>query len=75
MSDVDAMRLCVVPPGPFCMGSAKDEPNAFEDEQPQTPEFDVSYGYAIGQYPVSNAHYQTLWMEGAMRTRPGGAQP
>lgn len=53
---VDAMRLCVVPAGPFCMGSQND-PEAESTESPATENADVPYAYAIGEHPITNAQF------------------
>lgn len=55
--DVDAMRFCVVPPGPFCMGSDDADPEALDSEKGNPPQVEVPYAYAIGQHPVTNAQY------------------
>ncbi len=54
---VDAMRLCVVPAGPFCMGSQED-PEAFSDESPASPNQDVPYTYAVSEHPITNAQFK-----------------
>jgi len=54
---VDAMRLCFVPAGPFFMGSADGDGDAFK---PHDPRFDIAYGYAISQYAVTNAQFQQI---------------
>lgn len=59
---VDEMRLCYVPPGPFLMGSDDSDPDAFDEEKCADPEwnqhgYDVSYGYLIGQHPITTAQY------------------
>jgi formylglycine-generating enzyme required for sulfatase activity len=56
--DVDAMRLCLVPAGPFCMGSPADDKDAYDDERSPEPQCDVPYAYAITQHPITNAQYQ-----------------
>ena len=64
VTDVDAMHLCAVPPGPFCMGSAADEDNSYDDEKPQSPQFAQDDWYAIGQHPISNAQFAQFVDEG-----------
>ena len=59
---VDEMRLCYVPPGPFMMGSDDGDPDAFDDEKCADPEWnqngcDITYGYLIGQHPITTAQY------------------
>jgi len=61
---VDAMWFCLVPPGPFFMGSDDSDQEAFNTERPCHPNFDIPYGYAIGQYPVTNAQFQEFVKEG-----------
>ena len=50
-----AMEFCWVPPGSFWMGS-QDDPDAEKDESPKG--IDLSYGYWIGRYPVTNAQFE-----------------
>ncbi len=51
---------CLVPPGPFLMGSRKgDDPDAYEDEMPQH-EYDIAYPYFIARYPVTNAQFRAF---------------
>jgi formylglycine-generating enzyme required for sulfatase activity len=59
---VDEMRLCYVSAGPFFMGSDQGDPDAFDDEKCIHPDwyqagYDVTYGYLIGQHPVTTAQY------------------
>jgi formylglycine-generating enzyme required for sulfatase activity len=59
-TDVDAMRLCVVPAGPFRMGSAPDDKDAYDDEKTLFPQHNVDYDYAIGQHPITNAQFKAF---------------
>ena len=53
--DVDAMQFCLVPAGPFWMGSREDDPDSRSDERPQH-QLDLP-DYAIGRYPVTQAQF------------------
>ena len=58
----DAMRFCLVPPGPFLMGSEPADSGAYDDEKCGEQEwleqgFDIPYAYWIGQHPVTNAQF------------------
>ena len=55
--DVDAMPFCWVPAGPFSMGS--DDPAAADREKPSHT-VRLAYDYWLGQYPVTQAQYQTF---------------
>ncbi len=71
--DVDKMQLCVVPSGPFILGSDKAVDD-MADEAWGKPH-DIGYDYFIGRFPVANAQYnifvadpqgyadETLWPE------------
>ncbi|MFO0606154.1 MAG: SUMF1/EgtB/PvdO family nonheme iron enzyme [Polyangiales bacterium] len=54
---VTGMTLLWVPPGRFVMGSANDDPQAYDDEKP-AHEVTLSEGFYIGQQPVTNAAWQ-----------------
>ena len=54
---VDAMEFCWVPPGPFLLGSGKEDADAGKNEKPQR-EFTLNYGYWIARYPVSVAQFR-----------------
>lgn len=50
-----APTLVPVPAGPYTLGSADDDPDAFSNERPQhTVELEA---FAIGQWPVTNAEF------------------
>jgi formylglycine-generating enzyme required for sulfatase activity len=55
---VDATQFCLVPAGPFFMGSEDSDKEAFDDEKPHDPSFNIPYDYAISQYPITNAQFQ-----------------
>jgi formylglycine-generating enzyme required for sulfatase activity len=50
--------LCLVPAGPFSMGSSDDDEMAFDDEKPQH-ELDLQ-AFKIAKYPVTNAQYRAF---------------
>jgi len=55
-----ALQWCLVPPGPFLMGSReKDDPDAYGDETPQHT-YDVPYSYWIARHPVTNGQFQAF---------------
>ncbi len=58
---------CEIPAGPFLMGSADDDPQAFDDEKPQhtltLPRF------YIARYPITNAQFRPF-VEGDGYTNP-----
>jgi formylglycine-generating enzyme required for sulfatase activity len=57
--DVDSMRFCFVPGGPFQMGSDKErDSDAFDDELP-LHEIELP-AFWIGAYPVSNAQFDVF---------------
>ncbi len=57
---VDAMPLCLVPAGPFCLGSDKSDDMAWDDERPFESCFNLPYQYAIGQHPVTQAQFNAF---------------
>mgnify|MGYP001139236429 CR=1 FL=1 len=55
-----ALQWCLVPPGPFLMGSRKDDdPEAYSDETPQHT-YDIRHPYWIARYPVTNAQFRAF---------------
>ena len=60
---LEGMHLCYVPPGPFWLGSAKQDTQAEEDERPQR-RLDLSTPYWLGRYPVTRAQYAIFVAEG-----------
>ena len=56
---VDGMEFCYVPAGPFWMGS-DDGP----DDAKPLHQVDISYGYWMGSYPVSNAQFEEFVQAG-----------
>jgi len=72
-----ALQWCLVPPGPFLMGSRKeDDPETYSDETPQHT-YDVSCSYYIARYPVTNEQFQAFvkdpdgYRDGRWWTRAG----
>jgi len=63
VQQVDALRLCLVPAGPFIMGSSKEDKQAYDDEYFDQPH-DVPYAYAIGQHPITNAQFNEFVSDG-----------
>ncbi|MFZ1632035.1 MAG: SUMF1/EgtB/PvdO family nonheme iron enzyme, partial [Anaerolineae bacterium] len=59
-----AMEFCYIPAGSFWMGS-QDDPDAGKDESPKG--IDLSYGYWIGRYPVTNAQFEEFVTAGGYR--------
>jgi formylglycine-generating enzyme required for sulfatase activity len=54
---LDDMEFCLVPSGPFRMGSSQDDKLAYPDEKPAfTNELD--YDYWLARYPVSVAQFR-----------------
>ena len=61
VTTIDQMEFCLVPAGPFLMGSKKgdgpgEDPLAYEDEEPQHT-FDIADDYWLARYPLTNAQY------------------
>lgn len=64
VTDVDRMNFCGVPAGLFTLGSRKATDGlAFYDEE-YGMDFDIPYGYAIAQYPVSKAQFDVFTAQG-----------
>jgi len=55
VTDVDEMRFCFVPEGPFWMGSRENDPGSESAERPQH-QLDLPAFY-IGRYPVTQAQF------------------
>ena len=66
------MRLCLVPPGPFVLGTdkAKDEMGAQWEDEHYGKEHAIDYAYAIGQFPISNAQYHEFVQAGGYAHAP-----
>lgn len=57
-TELPDLQWCLVPPGPFLMGSRKeDDPQTYDDETPQHT-YEVAYPYAVARYPITNAQFQ-----------------
>jgi formylglycine-generating enzyme required for sulfatase activity len=59
------MQFCFVPAGPFILGSQAD-PLAWDGEAPEQTH-ELSYGYWMARYPVSNAQFREFADDGAYR--------
>jgi|CXWL01.1.fsa_nt_gi formylglycine-generating enzyme required for sulfatase activity/energy-coupling factor transporter ATP-binding protein EcfA2 len=57
VTTLDGMEFCWVPPGPFLMGSAEDDPEGLDRERPQH-ELDIPYGYWMARFPVTGAQWR-----------------
>ncbi len=57
--DVDAMHFCLVPGGPFRMGSDERD-----EEKPIHTVEHLTYDYWLGRYPVTNAQFETFAGDG-----------
>ncbi len=52
---LDSMQFCLVPAGPFVMGSV-DTPGVYGDEKPQH-QVNLQYDYWMARHPVTNAQF------------------
>ena len=66
--DVQQMRFCYVPAGPFWMGSEVDDPDANDSEKPQH-EAQVAHHYWMAQYPISQAQFTQFVAAGGYAKR------
>lgn len=57
VTTVSIMAFCPVPAGPFRMGSADADSDAYDREKP-AHDCEIPYGYGIGRYPVTVAHFR-----------------
>jgi len=62
--DVDAMHLCLIPAGPFWMGSDNDE----DDEKPLHQNEMLTQPYWLGRFPVTNAQFEQFVADGGYQT-------
>ncbi|MCL5994435.1 MAG: formylglycine-generating enzyme family protein [Chloroflexi bacterium] len=53
---VDQMQFCLVPVGPFWMGSPDSDKDAVSDEKP-LHQVDIDHDYWMGRYPVTVAEF------------------
>lgn len=59
VTTLDKMELCLVPQGPFWMGSPDEDKMAFDREKP-LHQFEVPYDFWIGRYPVTMVQFSTF---------------
>ena len=57
VGSVPDIQWCLVPGGPFLMGSTSDVEGVYEDEQPQFEYTRLDRAYHIARYPVTNAQF------------------
>jgi formylglycine-generating enzyme required for sulfatase activity len=58
-SGLPDLAWCLVPPGPFLMGSQAGDSAARDTETPQHT-YDIPYPYAIARFPITNAQLQAF---------------
>ena len=54
---VATMELCIVPAGPFRMGSEEDDPAGYDWERP-AHDCDLPYEYRMSRYPATVAQFR-----------------
>ncbi len=59
---VDGMHVCLVPAGPFWMGSAESGPGSFLPEPLHS--LDVQHPFWMGRHPVTNAQFEQFRADG-----------
>ena len=59
VTSIEAMEFCLVPAGPFLMGSLEADKPAWDDEKPQH-ELKLSYDYWISRFPVTQAQFNAF---------------
>ena len=64
--DVDRMEFCLVPAGPFWMGSDKDDQAAYDDERP-SHQVNLAYDYWLARYPVTVSQFEAFVTAGGYR--------
>ncbi len=58
MEDIPNLEFCLIPPGPFWLGSLKGEDDlAYDDEYGHKTPLDLPYAYWLSRYPVTQAQY------------------
>jgi uncharacterized protein (TIGR02996 family) len=65
------LRLALVPPGSFWMGSPPDEPGRHHDEGPRH-RVELTRAFYLGVYPVTQAQYQAVAGHNPSHFRHGG---
>lgn len=63
---VDAMRICVVPDGPFYMST--DDDSGSDDRERSEPLIrDIPYTYGVGEYTITNSQFQEFCDDGGYK--------
>ncbi len=71
--NLDEMEFCLIPSGPFLMGSdinhEDNEPNRQESLELEKPQhqIDLSYNYWLARFPVTNAQFEAFVKGGGYR--------
>lgn len=60
------MRLCLIPRGPFWMGSSDEDEMARDNEKPQH-QVTIPYDYWLSQFPVTNAQFSEFVTAGGYK--------
>lgn len=58
VTTLEHMQFCLVPGGPFWMGSADSDKEAYSDEKPQHLNEQLDYDYWLSHFPITVAQYQ-----------------
>ena len=62
--EVDAMRFCLIPAGPFMMGSNRDDDKSmFDDEEPLHENTILQNDYWLARFPVTVAQFRDFMRE------------
>lgn len=70
--EIHGIPFAHIPKGEFVMGSRADNPQAYEDEQPQKS-VNIPYDYWIGRYPVTNEQFAEFAREAKLE-HPSGKE-
>jgi hypothetical protein len=62
VTGLEHMAFCLVPQGPFLLGSQADDGGAYGNEQPQQ-QYDIDYPYWIARYPIIVAQFRVFVRE------------
>lgn len=55
---LEHMQFCLVPAGPFWMGSPDSDDEAYPDERPEHLNEELDYDYWLSHFPITVAQYQ-----------------